>query len=370
MPPNRCAVSPWDLWVLRALDPAADEASVRAMRTARRQQVVWEQALYQRLLDGEVGALQPGRRLLATSPQLASGLVLTLHLGPYQFILEPFLAAGHDLTVLLNTAAERRLRGPAEALSRRLGHRGRLRWLRVEDPGCARSLLRTLRGGGPLLAFADGNQGRGGLAGTRRRGMPYRLPGREIRVRTGLARLVCRTGCAVHPLCVRWTETGSVGWHRQPTQRWSQRDDPQAVTQHLFDWVFSEVQRTPQQWSYWDMLAGTASGLRSGPGARSLYPDYRRAFLLCLARAPHTTRLELEVELAVWPGDVLADLTHDRFYSAEGLQDDDLAALRDRPPTLAALLDRHGRAWVTYHVLRLCLLGVARLRGEALHAAV
>ncbi len=359
----------WDLWVLRALDPDAQPGDVAALRESRRLQSGWEMAACERLLAGDPRSVGPGRRLLERRPELKSGLILTLHLGPYQFVLEPFVAAGLTLTVVLNRAAEQRLRPVAENLLQRLGHRGRLNWLVVEDPAAGRHLLRALRDGGPVLAFADGNQGHDGLAGTRRRGVPYRLPGREIRVRTGLGRVICRTGCPVHPVRVRWQDDGqTVDWSALPTQRWGRQDDPVAVTRLLFDWVFTEVAAEPQQWSFWDMLGETAAGFAPASGGREVPPglqaDYRRAFLICLARASATIVLEMETSLEIWPGDVLADLGADRFYSAEGLTRADLALLNDRP-SLQKLLIVRGRDWVAYHGLRLCLLGLARMSGEA-----
>ena len=75
-------------------------------------------------------------------------------------------------------------------------------------------------------------------------------------------------------------------------------------------------------------------------------------------------RLILEKEVEVWPGDVLADLSEDRFYPAAGLGDRDLDPLRQGKPTLAEMTECHGLAWVRFHGLRLCLLGMARLGGE------
>ncbi len=91
--------------------------------------------------------------------------------------------------------------------------------------------------------------------------------------------------------------------------------------------------------------------------------DFRRAYDACLERSPETVRLLLEKEVEVWPGDVLADLTEDRFYPAAGMADDDLESLRGGTPTLAELTVQHGQAWVRFHGLRLCLLGMARLGG-------
>ena len=367
--------SPWDLWTLRCLMPEACQDDVIALHQARRRQATWEHAIYRRLLAGDQTPLESGRRYRIDRPHLGSGLVLTLHLGPYQFALEPFLAAGDHLTVLVNADAERRLRPPAEDLVARLDLPGRLDWITVESRDGVRRLMRALRQGGPVLAFADGNQGHGGLEGTRRQGIPYHLPGREIRVRTGLARLICRTGCPVHPLIVRWDEGGDhLSWSSQPTQRWTRKDDPLAVTHRLFDWAFSEVLKTPDQWSYWTMVAETAAAFAPDQDSRHLSPpssvDFNRVFLACLARASRTVRVELEADLEVWPGDVLADRTSDCFYAAEGLRQADLQPLQGKNPTLAELQEWHGSAWVGFHVRRLCLLGLARLQGEPGRVAV
>ena len=91
--------------------------------------------------------------------------------------------------------------------------------------------------------------------------------------------------------------------------------------------------------------------------------DCEKSFGICLDHAPGTVRLILEKDVEVWPGDVLADLTEDRFYPAAGLRDRDLDLLREDHPTLAELNAHHGEAWVRFHGLRLCLLGMARLGG-------
>lgn len=363
------AVSPWDLWILQGLDPTATAEDVTRIIEARHVQNRWEAAFFQRLLAGDTTPLAPGRRLLRERPELTAGLVVTMHLGPFQFVLEPFLAAGLRLHLLINADAARRLRPVADRLATALHHRGEVVWHLADDPDCGRALLRALRSAEPILAFVDGNQGRDGLVGTRRHGVPYRLPGREIRVRTGLARFACRTGCAVHPLCVRWSADGrQIVWRDQPSQHWRADDDPGAVTRRLFDWVFSEVAASPTQWNYWPML-GEAAGCFADLAAHDAVPaglhdDYRRAFILALTRAADTARVHLDTDLAVWPGDVLADLTHDHFFAAEGLTAADLDLWGDQPPTLADLTAARGGDWVAEHVLRLCLLGLAHLGGD------
>ena len=108
------------------------------------------------------------------------------------------------------------------------------------------------------------------------------------------------------------------------------------------------------------------SGLTTGEAVPAGWrADFRRAFLLCLDRAAATVAVDLDADLAVWPDDVLADQTHDRFYHASGLLAQELAMLETGNPTLADLSRRFGRVWVENHIQRLCLLGLARLRTVA-----
>jgi hypothetical protein len=206
------------------------------------------------------------------------------------------------------------------------------------------------------------------MAETRRRGLRYRLPGREIRIRTGLARLICRLGCPVHRVSLHWTDTWDLIWRRDPTMTWTRGSDPDQVTRFLFDWCFGRIMARPEQWQYWAMLRESSSCFGTGRLDEPRVPaglreDFQRAFAVCLDRSPATVRLILEKAVQVWPGDVLADLSEDRFYPAAGLQDADLDILRRDRPTLTALSAHHGEAWVRFHGLRLCLLGMARLGG-------
>jgi lauroyl/myristoyl acyltransferase len=362
----------WALWTLRALVPQADPAALQALREQQRRLRDLEVTAMRRLAAGDRRLLEPGRRLLAEAPELRGGLILTIHSGPYQLVLEPFLAAGLPLTVLLNEAARRALAPRAAAMRAHLGHTGEVTWASLGDRNCARLAVAAIRRGEPVLAFADGNQGEDGFAGTRAHGTPYQLPGREIRLRPGLARLACRLECPVHPLAARWTAAGGVTWRRAASQRWCRQDDPRLVAALIMDWVVAEITDAPEQWTYWTMVAETsvafAPGLATAAVPAALHDDYQHAFAACLARAAATVRVELDHELEVWPGDVLVDHTDDRFYAARGLAEPDLASLRGPAPTLAALVGLRGEAWVRTHVLRLCLLGLARLGWESAHA--
>ncbi len=356
----------WALWTLQALVPEADPAALHALRARQRRYQALEFEAMRQIQDGNLGLLQPGRQVLAAHPELRTGLVLTLHQGPYQLVLEPFAAAGDTLTVLINAAAREALQPQAEQLGRRLDHTGAIVWATLGDPACMRQIVRALRAGTPVVVFADGNQGEGGHAATRARGRPYHLPGREIRLRDGLGRLACRLGCPVHPVAVRWTDDGGVAWHLGSTQRWSRADDPGQVAALMMDWAVHEITVAPEQWTYWDMIGLSAAAFspqrdRTLAVPVALRDDYARAFRICTQRAPGSVRLALEHAVEVWPGDVLVDTTDDRFYPASGLQDEDLAMLRSGQPSLRALADAQGEAWLQTHGLRLCLLGLARL---------
>jgi hypothetical protein len=358
----------WELWNIRALWPEADLEFLARIKRRQDRWLAREREALARLWAGDQDILAPGRSFLAEHPELGSGVILSLHIGGYQWLGEPFVQAGLDLACLLNESASQTFRRPVEQLRQHLGLKGKVEWITVGDRSFVKDLLRVVRDGRPVLVFLDGNGGSQGMAETRDRGMAYRLPGREIKVRTGLARLFCRLGCPVHPVLIPWDDDGNLAWQKEPTQHWTREDDPEVVTRRLFDWAFHEVMQRPDQWQFWAMLRESSacfarSNLEQGEVPESLREDFARSFRICVERVPESARLIMEHEAQVWPGEVLADLTDDRFYPAAGLQDEDLDILRGSNPTLARLCREHGRAWVEFHGLRLCLLGLAKLGG-------
>jgi hypothetical protein len=348
--------------------PDADRQDLLEISRRQREHLAREREALAGLWTGDKGILAPGHRFLAENTDLKSGLVVSLHQGPYQLLAEPFLDQGTDVAILLNSRAMESFRTGTRAMARHLRLRGRIDWIPVGKRGFVRELVRRLRDGTPVLVYLDGNTGERGMDETRRRGIRYRLPGREIRLRTGLAKLACRLGCPVHRVSLHWDDEDRLVWRRDPTVRWSRRDDPAQATRFLFDWCFSRIMTRPDQWQYWAMLRESSScfGFDAFDDPRlplGLRGDFQRAFGICVERSPGTVKLILEKLVQVWPGDVLADLSEDRFYPAAGLQDGDLEPLRSGQPTLAELKDIHGEAWLRFHGLRLCLLGMARLGG-------
>ncbi len=358
----------WDLWTLRALWPEAEWDDFLQLKEDHLKMLAREREALAALGTGDQSILAPGRSLLKEHPELKSGLILSFHQGPYQLLVEPFMAAGLEPVILLNKTARDSFREPASKMMKSLGHRGKIDWVAVGEPGFVRSLFQAIKDKRPVLVYMDGNNGAEGMEGTRNLGLTYTLPGRDIRVRTGLARLLCRLQCPAHPVAMHWNDTGELVWEKQPTQNWLRKDDPNQVTRLLFDWCFGEIMKRPHQWQHWIMLREASACFSSGLGKGSHVPaglreDFINAFNICLERSAETVRMVLEKNVEVWPGDVLADLTDDRFFPAEGMQDQDLQSMRESQPTLKMLCEEHGSHWVKFHALRLCLLGVARLGG-------
>ncbi|HPF69309.1 MAG TPA: hypothetical protein PLQ13_01460 [Candidatus Krumholzibacteria bacterium] len=367
--PADAASARWELWNLRAFWPDAGPADLAALKARRAAILAREREALAGLWSGDEVILVPGHGFRAAAPDLATGMIVSLHQGPYQLLLELFLDQGRAPLVLASPEARAVNAARADALAARLGRTARVGWIDATDPGDLRRLARAVRDPRqPVVAFLDGNLGEGGYAGTRERGMAYRLPGRDLRVRTGLVRLAARLGVPLHPVAVHWNERFAAEWSRGPVLRPGRRSDPDDAARVLWDWCFGHVMARPEQWRMWTMLKESSAcfAARAADGAlvpAGLRRDYARAFGACLEHAPRTVRLVLERGAEVWPGDVLVDTDGDRFFAAAGLADDDLEPLRSGQPTLAELCDHHGRAWVAYHGLRLCLLGLARLGG-------
>ncbi|MFT5232557.1 MAG: lauroyl/myristoyl acyltransferase [Candidatus Krumholzibacteriia bacterium] len=357
----------WDLWNLRALFPDAERDDLLRVLRRRISGLAREREALVGLWAGDQVILTPGRNFLRAAPELNHGIVVSLHLGPYQLLAEPWLAAGHDPVVLINAGALAEFELASEGMSSHLRHRGKLTFLPVGSPGSLKKAVQGVRDGRPVIVYLDGNNGDQGMGRTREQGLRYQLPGRQIRVRTGLARLACRLEAPLHMINLRW-EAGEVMWERAPTLRPRREGDVSAITRRLFDWLFSQVIKFPDQWHYWAMIKDssscfTKSRLDERKIPTGLRNDFQKAFLACLEHSPNRVHLILEKDVEVWSGDVLADLTEDRFYPAANMRDQDLDALRASRQSLAELSKSNGLPWVRFHGLRLCLLGMARLGG-------
>jgi len=348
--------------------PDATVATLASLR-ARRREIA---ELQHRVLvrgEGDVDRLLgDAGEMLAAQPGLRGGLVVTLHMGPYTLTPTLLVLAEAHPSVLLDAEAHAAIRPRAEEQRRLLGLSGDIDWIVVDKPLFVRDVLKALRKGRPVVAYLDGNRGAGGTEATRDNGLPYRLPGRTIRLRTGLGRLIARLGCDVHGVAARWRDDGTIDWNVSRLGPWNGDVAPEAVTRDLYDWLFAQVIRTPEQWSYWGMLAASSDCFATENLAVGGPRDHARCnavFLDCLVCKPQQSRLALTARLEVWDPDILVDLDHDAFYGAEGLTEAGLDLLRGLQPTLSELCDVCGRKWVGFHARRLYLLGLAELKVTA-----
>lgn len=354
----------WALWNLRALVPDATVATLAALRARRRDLAELQDRVLVRGKGDVPRLIRDAQAVLAAHPGLREGLVATLHMGPYTLTPALLVMAGEHPAVLLDAEAHAAIRPQAEQQRRALGLTGDIEWIVVDRPLFVRDVLRALREGRPVVAYLDGNRGAGGTEATRDHGMPYRLPGRTIRVRSGLGRLIARTGCAAHGVVCRWRDNGTLDWQVSRLGPWPDERTPDAITRHLYDWLFVQVAHTPEQWSYWGMLAASSDCFATENLAVADAREHgsRNAlFLDRLVNRPDRTRLVLTARLEIWDPDILVDLDHDAFYGAEGLTEPGLDLLRGLRPTLADLCEACGQGWVGFHGRRLYLLGVAEL---------
>ncbi|MBK9304987.1 MAG: hypothetical protein IPM94_14220 [bacterium] len=164
---------------------------------------------------------------------------------------------------------------------------------------------------------------------------------------------------------MRWRPDGSLLWEAGAPEPWPAGADPATITVRLYDWLFAEVRRSPEQWSAWGML-GAASACfasdRLAPDPRELQRREAR-FLEALRAPPGPRAVALRAGVEVWGPASSPTRAATAFYAAEGLRDASLDLLRAASPTLTELRALCGRRWVEGHVRRLATLGLADLVG-------
>ena len=364
----------WDLWNLRAICPSATPVDLERLQAESRRL----DRLQERLLrdpDAAQRRFAPAARaFFAAHPAMHRGLLLSLHLGPYSLAPVPWLLAGCDVRVLVNRQSHQEIAPIYEVMQSRLRLPGRIHWSPITGRSFVVSLARTLRGGGLVLAYLDGNDGRGGLASTLAAGLRFELPGREIRVRTGLARLAIRLGCPVHGVVTCWDHTDNLTWRRGPSWTWSRTTDPDRATCEIFTWGFDQIRQQPEQWRCWSILPSVYDALGrpscdgpesgTGPAAtdQSVATAGADAGRSTTTEAPPLSsddqrRIRWRKPATLWPGNLLEDVSGSCFYDATGLTAQQLHALQAMPaPTVAELAARFGKDFVALHVRRLLAL--------------
>jgi hypothetical protein len=356
----------WDLWNLQALFPEATPTMLGIIRKRRRRvETIEKQVLDQGQMDLSA-LLAEAKRFMGEHPELGCGVIATLHLGPYALVPVPLMLAGRDPVVVLDHQAMQRIKPIAEQQAKFLELKGELDWIAVDGDHFVVKILRALRDGRPVVVYLDGNRGAGGMEATRDRGMSYSLPGRTIMLRTGLGRLIRRTGCPVNGMAVRWRGNGTLEWEAGPVGAWDEEASAKQITAQLYDWMFGHIVRTPEQWLSWEMLR-ESSACFSNEGRRRI--DSRRVahkravFRNLLDRRAAEARVTMPGKLEVWEKKLLVDLTDQNFYTADGLRDETLDLLRwGAEPTLEALTEACGRDWIHTHLLRLYLLDLVDMK--------
>ncbi len=281
----------FELWNLRAVLPDAQPDDLLRIKRQQDEDLAREREALAGLWSGDSEILSSGHSFFAAHPELASGITVSLHQGPYQLLAEPYLAQGLNPIIVLNEEARLSFQIQAENLLARLGYRSQVQWASLGERGFVRKIITALRNKQPVLVYLDGNTGSDGMQATRDQGLRYKLPGRSIRVRTGLARLACRLECPVHRVALAWGEDRNLIWAGEPTMTWTKHDDPDTVTRFLYDWCFTQVMRRPEQWRYWAMLRSSSACFRTAALEPSGVPtglreDFQRAFKTCMDRSP------------------------------------------------------------------------------------
>lgn len=345
----------WDLWNLKTLFPAWGRKELEDLlelgeRYDERQQLMFGDpvAAYEKFGD-------EARQVLLRHPELRSGLTLSLHVGPYSLAPVPWLASGLDVCLLVNRSSLAEIKPIYDALHDQLALPGRINWVPIEGKSFVLKLARALRQAKPVFAFLDGNDGLDGSEGTLRQGMLHRLPGRAIRVRTGLARLALRLKCPVHTLVTLWGEESGFSWQRGPSWQWPAETTAEQATHDIYQWGFDVISRHPAQWRAWNMLTGVADGFRREDSPTR--GEGRDPYLI-VTKGNRNISLGWRRPARLWPGDMLEDVEGDCFYVAAGLKEGELKALQAVEGfTVNQLAVRFGEPWVQDHLPRLSALG-------------
>lgn len=368
------AAERWERWNVQALLPELDRREWAELKRRRSRIEAIAAEVYARDPLENQRLFADADVFLANNPALRSGLLVSMHIGPYPLLPAPLMRAGISPVVVLDRRALSELKPRAELYRSRLGMPGDVRWACVDEKGTAARILRALAEGSPVLVYLDGNGGAGGMAAVRDRGMRYDLPGRSIRVQTALARMILRTGCPVHGLLARWRDDGTIAWSATPCWRWTPRATAAGVTRALYDWGFAAVRAEPRQWSFAGMLGGSSDCFSRARLESTDAADGRARcdrFLRAMESDAAGERVELMSAVEVWGRNLLVDLSGQRFWPAAGLSDSDLDPLRwGATPTLRRLGELHGPSWVEFHLLRLYVLGLVRLAADIRAGAV
>ncbi len=345
----------WDLWHLKTLFPRWGETELEALlrvgaaHDQRQQELFGDPRRAYRRFE------TPARDVITNHPDLGTGLTLSLHLGPYSLAPVPWLIAGHDVHLLVNRSSLAEIRPVYDTLQTLLELPGQIIWVPIEGQGFVLRLLKALRRRQPVFAFVDGNDGLAGCEGTLEQGIVHSLPGRDIRVRTGLARLALMLRCPVHTLVTVWNDNGGFDWQRGPTWQWPRGTSAPQATRTVFTWAFDQIAAHPAQWRAWNMLTGVCDSFRDS--ASEMAPEFNDMWEVSAVEHRHRL-LKWRRPATVWPGGMLEDVAGNCFYDSGGILPKDLQLLQDSDSfSPAEVGQRLGDCWIDVHLPRLVALG-------------
>ncbi len=336
----------WDLWNLRSLFPEHGPNELAEILSEGEILDLRQDKLFAKPRKALSILQKPAINFLKQNTDLSSGLIISLHLGPYSLAPLPWLLSGLDVHVLVNKMSLAKIKPIYDGLNNYLPIPGKVIWVPIEGHNFAIKIVRALRQHKVVLAFLDGNDGIGGSEETLKEGLTYQLPGRKIKVRTGLARIAARCGAPIHSVVTIWPPTGTFKWERGPTWAINSSSSPDKTTETLYDWAFDVVINHAPQWKCWNMLTG-------------VYESFAPETVIS-GNDPITdsTTVKWTGKGLLWPGDMLEDLEGHCFFAAEGLTHINIKFLQQKTGCSVASLNReYGPDWISIHLPRLAALG-------------
>jgi len=336
----------WNLWNLRTLFPNHGPKDLIKILSEGESFDLRQEELRANPRQALAELEKSANDFLNRNSELKKGLIISLHLGPYSLAPVPWLLAGLDVHILVNKMSLAEIKPIYDELHNHLSIPGQVIWVPIDGSHFAVKIIRQLRLKKVVFAFLDGNDGLGGSQETLREGMSYKLPGRNIKVRTGLARLASRCNAPIHSVTTIWPAKGEFQWERGPTWAPNNHTPPEETTEALFDWAFKVIKHHAPQWKCWNMLTGVYESFSE---EKAIHPH---------ESIDDKATIKWTGSGKLWPGDMLEDLIRNCFFSAEGLSHNDINRIScDTRTTVTELKRDMGDHWVSCHLPRLASLG-------------
>ncbi len=346
----------WRLWNLQALIPDATEATLKNIE-AKRDALALDGNHFVSS-EGIIRIMREAKQFVSKHPWLATGITVTMHIGPYAFVPGLHMLLGAKPVVLSNRQAKNEIESGIKTLRSLPGLDGDMQWITTDEKNFTMKIARQLKRNNPVIVYLDGNSGAGGITETRETGVSLELPGRTIRVRDGIARLAVRMELPIHGVVARWREDNSIEWSIGFSQKWGKDTDPETVARTIYGWGFNEAIKTPEQWTLPAIINHSSECFRSEKLIEDIGLEQKYQLFQQLLKNSKTKVL-LKPGVKLWGSGILADLSRQKFYSAEGLSDAALNLLKvPGGVSVSSLYDLFGSKWISFHGARLYMLGL------------